>query len=361
MKTYNLGFIGYGGMATWHHQNLDRAPEIKPYGVYDIDPERIRVGEERGLKGYADADQLLADPNIDIVLVATPNNFHADYAMRAMRAGKNVISEKPACMNSREMLAVIQVMKETGRHYSAHQNRRWDADFLTVRQAIQTGQIGQPYVIKSKVLGSRGIPEGWRTHPEAGGGMLLDWGVHLLDQIFQLVTERAVELNCHMYHSEYKDVDDGFCCSILFASGLYAVVEVDTCCFVNEPRWHVRGDLGTLTVDNWDLDGKIVRAKDKNTVWEQEILYTSAGPTKTMAPRTRFSQEELPLNIVRSDWINFYHNYAAVLEGREQPAVKPEETLFLTRIMEDCFKSDREQRAVAIDYTPATVLPVPAL
>ncbi|MDD2213781.1 MAG: hypothetical protein PHR21_04480, partial [Oscillospiraceae bacterium] len=107
--------------------------------------------------------------------------------------------------------------------------------------------------------------------------------------------------------------------------------------------------------------GRMVRAKDKNTVWEQEILVTSAGPTKTMAPRTRFSQEELPLNIVRSDWINFYHNYAAVLEGREQPAVKPEETLFLTRIMEDCFKSDREQRAVAIDYTPATVLPVPAL
>ncbi len=350
-KTYNLGIVGYGGMAGWHHQNMERAPQVVPYGVYDIDPERTALGVERGLKGYASLDEILADPAIDIILLTCPNNFHAEYSIRAMRAGKNVICEKPVTMNSAELIEVIRAKEETGMHFSVHQNRRWDGDYLTVRKTIEEGLIGKPFVIRSKVLGSRGVPEGWRTHKETGGGMMLDWGVHLLDQIVMMIPEKIVRVNAKMYHTSYDEVDDGFIADFEFESGLLVSVEVDTVAFVNEPRWIVRGDIGTAVVEDWDINGKIVRARDKNTVWEDEILYTSAGPTKTMAPRTRFSEETLDLPVVRADWMEFYHNYAAVLDGTAKPFVLPGQNLYVMKLMEACFRSSDEHRTIEIDFT----------
>ena len=350
MSQYNLAFIGYGGMAGWHHQNLCRAPQVNPFGVYDIDPERTAVGVSKGLKGYDTADQLLADPDVDIVITTCPNNFHGIYAIDAMRAGKHVIMEKPATITSAEFEQVMEVAEATGMQLSVHQNRRWDTDYLTVSNAIRSGLIGTPYLLKSRVLGSRGIPEGWRTHAETGGGMMLDWGVHLLDQIIHLTPHRLTEVNCRMHHTLYQEVDDGFIAKLLFANDFSATVEVDTSCFVGEDRWHVRGDLGTLQIKNWDLDGQIVRALDKTTNWEEEILYTSAGPTKTMAPRTRFSEERAALPVVEEDWINFYHNYTAALEDREDLLVKPEQVLYIIKVMEACFASDRQRETIRINF-----------
>lgn len=347
-KKYNLGFIGYGGMAGWHHQNLTRAPQVIPYGVYDINPARIRAGEEKGLKGYESSQALLSDPAIDIVLVATPNNFHAEYSIAAMRAGKNVICEKPVTMNSDELLQVMAVARETGKQFSVHQNRRWDKDYLTVRKAVEENLIGEPYLIKSYVLGSRGIPEGWRTHKVAGGGMMLDWGVHLIDQLMQMLAKPVVKVYARMQHVTFTEVDEGFTVALYFENGPVAMVEVDTSCFVSQGRWHVRGSKGTLVVDNWDAEGKIVRAKDMKTQWEEEIVYTSAGPTKTMAPRSSFTSEELPLPVVSADWIQYYHNYAAALDGKEPLFVKPEEALRVMRVMEAAFESERTGQAVEV-------------
>ncbi len=351
-KTYNLGIVGYGGMATWHHDNiLDRAPQVLPYAVYDIDPERTAAGAERGLKPYNSIEEILADELIDIILLTCPNNFHAEYSILAMRAGKNVICEKPVTMNSQELIEVIRVKEETGMHFSVHQNRRWDGDYLTVKNALAQGTLGKPHIIRSKVLGSRGVPEGWRTHKETGGGMMLDWGVHLLDQVVMMIDEPIVRVNATMYHKAYTEVDDGFIADFEFESGLIASIEVDTVAFVNEPRWIVRGEDGSLVIENWDIEGRIVRASDKNTVWEDEILYTSAGPTKTMAPRTRFSEETLELPVVRADWMEFYHNYTAVLDGTQEPYVLPGQNLYIMKLMETCFLSSDERRTIELDYT----------
>lgn len=341
-KQYKLGFIGYGGMAGWHHKNiLERAPQVIPYGVYDILPERNAAGAEKGLKAYESADALLADPEIDIVLVITPNNFHADYSMRAMRAGKNVISEKPVTMSSDELLEVMKVAKETGRQFSIHQNRRWDTDYRTLRETINQGLLGKPYLVKSYVTGSRGIPQGWRAHKVAGGGMMLDWGVHMIDQLLQMIDSPVIQVYARMQHVTYEEVDEGFTLTLRFENGLVAMVEVDTSCFISQGRWHVRGTEGTLEIKNWDCDGSIVRARDMKTEWEEEIVQTSAGPTKTMAPRSQFTQEELPLPVVKVDWIEYYHNYVAALEGREALLVKPEEALRVMYVMEAAFTSER--------------------
>ena len=345
-KQYRLGFIGYGGMAGWHHQNLVRAPKVIPYGVYDINPARVKAGVEKGLVGYESSRALLSDPKIDMVLIATPNNFHAEYSIAAMRAGKHVICEKPVTMNSMELKQVMEVSRETGMQFSIHQNRRWDKDYLTVRKAIEEDMIGEPYLIKSYVLGSRGIPEGWRTHKVAGGGMMLDWGVHLIDQMLQMIGKPVVKVFARMQHLNFTEVDDGFTLTLEFENGPVAMVEVDTASFISQGRWHVRGSNGTLCVDNWDAQGKIIRAKDMKTQWEEEIVYTSAGPTKTMAPRSSFTSEELPLPKISADWMQYYHNYVAALEGKEPLFVKPEEAMRVMLVMEAAFESERCGQAV---------------
>lgn len=352
-KQYQLGIVGYGGMADWHHRHLVQVPQVIPYAAYDIDPERNEVAEQNGLITYPDLDSFLADEAIDIVLISCPNNFHADYSIRAMEAGKHVICEKPVTMNSEEMARVIEAKNRTGMHFSAHQNRRWDHDYLTVRDTLATDVLGEPFLIVSKVLGSRGIPDGWRTHVETGGGMMLDWGVHLLDQIALLVPENIKSVDCHMYHTYHDNVDDGFIVRFTFDSGLIAIVEVDTNAFVSEPRWIVRGLTGSMVIENWNVEGKIVRAKDRNVVWEDEILYTAAGPTKTMAPRTSFSEEVLPLEISEGDWLDFYRNFIGVLDGTDEPFVTPEQSYYILRLMEACFLSHEENRTVDMaDFEP---------
>ena len=89
---HRFGFIGYGGMAGYHHENSKNIDGLEYVAAYDIEPERRKVAREKGLIAYETLEELLNDKSIDTVLVATPNNFHHDLAIAAMRAGKNVIS-----------------------------------------------------------------------------------------------------------------------------------------------------------------------------------------------------------------------------------------------------------------------------
>ena len=97
-----------------------------------------------------------------------------------MRAGKQVISEKPVTLNAAELEEIIAVSKETGRLFSIHQNRRWDKDYRIIKRIYDEKLLGTPYFIESKVQGSRQAMHGWRGHKQNGGGMLLDWGVQFL-------------------------------------------------------------------------------------------------------------------------------------------------------------------------------------
>lgn len=118
---YNLAILGFGGMGSYHYSSiLDQLPEIKVAGIYDIREERRAAAKEQGLKAYESLEELEKDQNIDIVLVATPNNFHKELSIRMLRSGKNVVCEKPVTMNAGELEEIIAVMKETGKHFSVH-------------------------------------------------------------------------------------------------------------------------------------------------------------------------------------------------------------------------------------------------
>ncbi|MBR6335941.1 MAG: Gfo/Idh/MocA family oxidoreductase, partial [Clostridia bacterium] len=136
--------IGYGGMGGWHTRKIK--DEMGDYavllGIYDIDPERGKVAEENGIHSYSTREELLADDRIDLVTVATPNDFHKEIAIAAMEAGKNVISEKPVAMNSGELEEMIAASKRCGRLFTVHQNRRWDEDYLTMKKILDDNTLG---------------------------------------------------------------------------------------------------------------------------------------------------------------------------------------------------------------------------
>lgn len=316
------GLIGFGGMGKWHTEILENVPEIELAGIYDIKEEKRKLAEEAGFHTYETEEAMLADESIDVILVATPNDTHRPIALRAMEAGKNVIVEKPATLSLKELTELEDMAGKTGRFLTVHQNRRWDEDLLTVREILKDQTMGEIFRIESRVHGSRGIPGDWRKEKAHGGGMVLDWGVHLFDQIFRLTGERRLKtVYATLTNVTNQEVDDGFTAVLRFEGGLEVLVEVGTNNFISLPRWYVLGENGSAVVEDWDLSGKIVKAFSEE---EKEIVpvRTAAGLTKTMAPRREdtIRVEELPR--VPGDIADFHRNVAAVLLRGEEPAVK---------------------------------------
>ena len=112
---HTLGIIGFGGMGRAHFNCLKNFDRVQVKGVFDLDPAAQQVARDRGLIAYESKEALLADPKIDMVLVSTTNEAHKPLLIEAMRAGKNVISEKPVTISSEELLDVIAVSEETGK------------------------------------------------------------------------------------------------------------------------------------------------------------------------------------------------------------------------------------------------------
>ena len=333
------GLIGFGGMGKWHTEILENVPEIELAGIYDIKEEKRKLAEEAGFHTYETEEAMLAEESIDVILVATPNDTHRPIALRAMEAGKNVIVEKPATLSLKELTELEDMAGKTGRFLTVHQNRRWDEDLLTVREILKDQTMGEIFRIESRVHGSRGIPGDWRKEKAHGGGMVLDWGVHLFDQIFRLTGERRLKtVYATLTNVTNQEVDDGFTAVLRFEGGLEVLVEVGTNNFISLPRWYVLGENGSAVVEDWDLSGKIVKAFSEE---EKEIVpvRTAAGLTKTMAPRREdtIRVEELPR--VPGDIADFHRNVAAVLLRGEEPAVKLPEVKRVMRLMETVFES----------------------
>lgn len=333
------GLIGFGGMGKWHTEILENVPEIELAGIYDIKEEKRKLEEEAGFHTYETEEAMLADESIDVILVATPNDTHRPIALRAMEAGKNVIVEKPATLSLKELTELEDMAGKTGQFLTVHQNRRWDEDLLTVREILKDQTMGEIFRIESRVHGSRGIPGDWRKEKAHGGGMVLDWGVHLFDQIFRLTGERRLKtVYATLTNVTNQEVDDGFTAVLRFEGGLEVLVEVGTNNFISLPRWYVLGENGSAVVEDWDLSGKIVKAFSEE---EKEIVpvRTAAGLTKTMAPRREdtIRVEELPR--VPGDIADFHRNVAAVLLRGEEPAVKLPEVKRVMRLMETVFES----------------------
>ena len=350
MKIYNMGIIGFGGMAGHHYNQCKKFERINVRGVYDFNPERMEFAKSEGLIAYESADALISDPEIDIVLVSTTNDTHKDYVIKALEADKNVICEKPAAIHSSELEEMIAAAKKSKGVFTVDQNRRVNKDFVLMRRQVESGIIGMPYVFESRVEGSRGMPAGWRQTKSMGGGMMLDWGVHLIDQMMYMYSDvKVTNVFCKMFSINYPDVDDNFRLTMTFENGVVAHIEVSTNNFINHPRWYVLGTEGTLQIDGWDCSGKIVKCLEREDKWGVDIKKTKAGPTKTMAPRNPETIREIPLTEptdVEDNLNPVYIQLIDAIEGKAELTIKPEHALRVIKVMEAAFLSDETQNAV---------------
>ena len=364
-KKIRIGIVGCGGMGGGHAVAIfsgtgnaiyfvkdahvpgfdspattDISKMLELAGIVDIDPARQEWARGFGMYVYPDYETMLADPTVDAILIATPNHLHKEEAIQAMRAGKHVLSEKPVMLDSNELLEVMAVSKETGKVFYPRQNREWDEDYLIIKKIYEEKLIGNVFNIKCKVMGSRGIPGDWRGVKAYGGGMMMDWGVHIIDRIVAMMKgEKITKIYCDLSYITNPECDDGIQVTLTFESGLRVNLEVGTCHFVNEPLWCIYGDMGSAEILNWKLQGRMVRLNS----WDEKDttpILAGAGLTKTMAPRTGGkSVEELPLPKVEFDHNELYKNFAEVCNGEAEQIVTQEHALRVLRVMEACFKS----------------------
>ena len=289
-----IAVIGYGGMGGWHTRLIQKIDELELAGIYDIKEERRAAARENGIYAYETLEELLADSTITIVTVAIPNQLHKPICIQALNAGKNVVCEKPVALSHQELKDMIDAANANGVLFTVHQNRRWDEDYRVMKQIYDEGTLGKVFRIESRVHGSRGIPGDWRNQKECGGGMVLDWGVHLLDQIMQMIQKKVVSISAELSFVTNEACDDGFTVTIKFEDDLVVEVQVGTSNFINLPRWYMLGENGSALIEDWDISGKIVMVSD----WQNRDavpVETAAGLTKTMAPRTEETIKEYPL------------------------------------------------------------------
>ena len=316
-RKVNGAVIGYGGMGGWHVRYLKDSDRVRLSGIYDRKEERRVAAEEAGIYAYPSWEAVLSDETVDFVTLAVPNELHKPLAIEALRAGKNIISEKPVTLDLEELDEICRVADETGKLFTAHQNRRWDCDYLMIREAYRSGKLGRITSVESRYQGSRGIPGDWRGKKEHGGGMIYDWDVHLIDQMLGIIDDKKIEsVYCRCDHITNDEVDDGFKLDLHFEGGLLGHIEVGTTNFISLPRFYITGVNGTGVVNDWCDECRVVLCK----TWEDKDVapvVTSAGFTKTMAPRDEKTTEEYTIPRPASDVHEFYRNFADAILQRD--------------------------------------------
>ncbi|MGO2315247.1 MAG: Gfo/Idh/MocA family protein [Pseudolactococcus laudensis] len=337
MTAINIVIIGYGGMGSYHQKELMPHELVNVVGVYDIAQKAQDKAREAGLTVYDSLEQVLKDVSVEAVLIATPNDVHKALSIAALRAGKQVICEKPVAMNVGELDDILAVAAETGNTFMVHQNRRWDPDFLVIRELYQNGQIGDLFQIESRVQGANGIPGDWREQAEHGGGMLLDWGVHLIDQILWLIDNPVKSMAADFSYVLGQEVDDGFILYLTFENGIRSLIEVGTTNYSQLPRWYVKGLNGAAKIDDWDLSGEIVVATNQADLVAPAPIKAGVGLTKTMAPPSEEATKKVAITEVLPEFPSFYQNFYDVLRNGAAPIVKNDEVRKVLSLIDSVF------------------------
>ena len=262
-----VAIVGYGGIGTWHTRHILNSDVVELKGIWDIDEKRRAAAIENGIHVYSSYEDLLSDESVELVTVAVPNDVHKPLSIQAMEAGKNIICEKPVAMNLTDLKDMIAASKRAGVIFTTHQNRRWDADFRMMKSVYDSGDLGEVFAIESRVQGSHGIPGDWRKEKEHGGGMLLDWGVHLIDQALQMIPAKINSLYAKFDHVTNDEVDDGFKLDLFFEGGLVTRIEVGTTNFISLPRYYITGTNGSGCVPDWKQPLRLVLCKS----WEDGL------------------------------------------------------------------------------------------
>lgn len=353
MIMLHFGIIGFGFMGQTHAKTIQKLPYAELIAVCDVNKMQLENAEE-GYETYTTADELLANEKIDTVIIAVPNHLHLEMVRKVAAAGKDIICEKPAAMNAKEFEEMQKIVKEANVRFTIHHQRRWDQDYCIAKEVYQSGTLGDTYTIQNSLYGFNGNMHDWHIYPEFGGGMLYDWGVHLLDQMLYMVPSEIETVYATVKNVINKDVDDYFNIQLQFKNGVTGQVELGTY-FLNdadgwfERHWFIGGNEGSAVIDGFHPEGKITRTTSLLKNVPGQITMTAAGPTRSFgpAPEGRIVTEELPKVNVNHEM--FFDNYNDYVNGKAELVVKPDEILRLMKLVDAIRVSAKEHKSVSFE------------
>lgn len=195
-----VGVIGYGGAFNMGRQHLNemKAAGMTPIAVAELDPTRLAVANEDfpGIETYPTVAKMLRQSDVDLVTIITPHNTHAKLACQCLRAGRHVVVEKPFAITTAECDRMIRTAEQHKRVVSTYHNRHWDGCILqALKQVKQQKKIGDVVRIEAHMGRWRQPGEWWRSSKSISGGVLYDWGVHLLEYTLQLMDAPIAEVS----------------------------------------------------------------------------------------------------------------------------------------------------------------------
>ena len=353
MEDIRIGVIGHGFMGHEHEKMLLDFPGISLIGFADIDPEQLE-DVAPGLKRYKDNDELINDPDVNVVLIVCNNTSHHDLVIKAAEAGKDVICEKPVAMSLEELDEMTAACEKAGVKFTVHHQRRLDPDFRTAKAVYDSGTLGDVYTIKSSIYGYNGNMHDWHVYIKEGGGMLYDWGVHLLDQVLWMMPGAKLKsVFADIRNVINFEVDDYFKVIMRFDNNITAEVELGTYYLTDkmhdkwfERHWFIGGNKGSAYVDGFHPEGKIVRTSQLLQNAGSKRTMTSAGPTRSFGPppEGRIITEELPE--VNTTHRQFFENYVRAWHGEEPFLVQIPQTRRVLRLMDAVRESGRTGKSI---------------
>ena len=334
----NVALIGYGFAGkTFHAPLLSATAGLNLYAIVSSDAAKVQA-DFPGMRVIADAQQAIADPNIDLVVIASPNTTHAPLAREALEAGKHVVVDKPFTLNMQEARELIALAEEKGQLLSVFHNRRWDSDYLGVRQAIEQGLVGRVVQFESHIDRFRPqVRVRWREQNVPGSGLWFDLGPHLIDQALQLFgLPESVQGNIATLR-EQAEVNDWahvvlnypehrviLHCSMLVAGGV--------------SRFSVHGDKGSLIKAHADRQESQLLAG---------VTPGSAGWGADDDAMVLYGGEEAPrqLPTPAGDQRQYYIQIANALNGQQENPVPPQQALAVMAVLEAAVKASESGQA----------------
>lgn len=243
-----IGVVGLGRAGMFHIERLSLRSDCRLIAAHDDCPQTARKAVGMVPRLVDSRTEVLRDKAVELVLLATPPDTHAALAVEALSAGKHVLVETPLCLDVAEVEAVLSAARRYDRSVIVAQTRRWESDFLTARQCLESGVLGRLLTVKQiiwqynrslrhppgRTADSAASAPGpspshnWRRHSVTGGGALWEFGVHQFDQLLQLVGESPANVVAEYFPvDDVSDADDGYLALVHFPGGVRAHLEVN--------------------------------------------------------------------------------------------------------------------------------------
>ncbi|KAI0403343.1 hypothetical protein F4802DRAFT_293261 [Xylaria palmicola] len=362
-KVFNVGVVGYGMSANiFHIPFITTTPGLKLHSILQRSPrpESSAPQDHPDLRHFQAMEPFLADADLDVVVLTTTPDTHFPLAQQALGAGKHVFVEKPFVPSSVEAAELMRLAAEKGRLICVYQNRRWDADFLTVRKLLAAGTLGRVYEFETHFDRYRAAaPTSWKgaLGLASGGSALYDLGTHLVDQAYALFgTPRSVaarlvnQRDGRVLGPTDPDVEpDAVNMQLFYDGGLIVHVRIGVLSAeARQPRFWVRGTKGSYHKDGLDPQEDQLKAgmqtSDARFGWDEEEWH---GRLVTVGEGEKMTEEVCP-NVEPATYRKIYELFGDALNGKGPVPVPASEARDVLRILEAARESSLTRREVEL-------------